>query len=109
MVTYVYTLPRLLAEELVNPIGAGDACSGVTLSAALVGRRNDRGKKGEDDDDAWVVPAFRLGLAAASASCREEENSLFAHERMQALEGLIEIHVEMTRQMMGKGKKINKK
>ena len=112
-VTYVYGLPRLSVEELVNPIGAGDACSGATLSAALVQRqrekrreeggkecRKEEQEEEEDDDeedDAWVVPAFRLGLAAASASCGEEENSTFRLERARALESLITIEVQVTR------------
>lgn len=100
MVTYVYGLPRLSVEELVNPIGAGDACSGVTLSAALMQRQKEKGREErrtkEEEDDAWVVPAFRLGLAAASASCGEEENSTFNIERVRALEGLITIEVQVT-------------
>lgn len=101
MVTYVYGLPRLSVEELVNPIGAGDACSGATLSAALVERQKGKGREErgaiEEEDDAWVVPAFRLGLAAASASCGEEENSTFRLERVRALEELITIKVQVTR------------
>jgi len=101
MVTYVYGLPRLSVEELVNPIGAGDACSGVTLSAALMRRQKEKGgeerRAKEEEDDTWVVPAFRLGLAAASASCGEEDNSTFKLERVWALEGLITIEVQVTR------------
>ena len=100
MVTYVYGLPRLSVEELVNPIGAGDACSGVALSAALMQRQKEKGREErrtkEEGDDAWVVPAFRLGLAAASASCGEEESSTFNIERVRALEGLITIEVQVT-------------
>jgi len=102
VVTYVFELPELSAEDLVNPIGAGDACSGVTLSAALLQRRREErrmGKTGEEEgkDDSWVVPAFRLGLAAATASCGEEETSSFQLERVQALERLISIEVHVTR------------
>lgn len=102
VVTYVFDVPELSAEDLVNTIGAGDACSGVTLSAALVQRqreksRGERTAEEEGKDDLWVVPAFRLGLAAASASCGEEETSTFRLEQVRALERFISIEVHVTR------------
>ena len=41
------------------------------------------------------MQAFRLGLAAASASCMEEENSRFDVGKMRALAKQIEVEVQV--------------
>lgn len=97
LLTYEYTLPRLPPDRVVNPIGAGDACGGVVLSAALQSRRrNEGGEVVSKEEDMRVVAALRLGLAAASASCLTEETGVFARGRASALERMITLKVHVT-------------
>ncbi|KAJ3371449.1 hypothetical protein GGF31_003374 [Allomyces arbusculus] len=59
-------------QLVLNPLGAGDTCSGVTLASYL-----------ESGD---MVAAFRRGLAAASASCLvTESTSHFDRDVMVAI------------------------
>ncbi|KAJ3361362.1 hypothetical protein GGF32_007408 [Allomyces javanicus] len=59
-------------QLVLNPLGAGDTCSGVTLASYL-----------ESGD---MVAAFRRGLAAASASCLvTESTSHFDRDVMAAI------------------------
>jgi fructose-1-phosphate kinase PfkB-like protein len=58
---WTYRLPRL--ERVVNPLGAGDTATGVTLLKLAQGEP--------------VPQAFAWGLAAASASCRWLEGARF--------------------------------
>lgn len=64
-------VPFLSKEELINPIGSGDTCSGVTLACIL--------------DGMPVLEAFRTGLAAASANCLSKEPAVFEKETALAL------------------------
>ena len=68
---YRVTVPELTKEELVNPIGSGDTCSGVMLSCIL--------------NDMPVLEAFRTGLAAATANCLSREPAVFDKEAALAL------------------------
>lgn len=70
-ILYRITVPQLTKEELLNPIGSGDTCSGVMLSCIL--------------DGMPVLEAFRNGLAAASANCLSKEPAVFEKEAALAL------------------------
>jgi sugar/nucleoside kinase (ribokinase family) len=96
LLTYEFSLPRLPPDRVVNPIGAGDACGGVVLSAALQSRRRNEGGEVVSKEEDIVVAAFRLGLAAASASCLTEETGVFARGRASALERMITLKVHVT-------------
>ncbi|KAI9190318.1 hypothetical protein H9P43_001752 [Blastocladiella emersonii ATCC 22665] len=70
--------PPTRTQLVLNPLGAGDTCSGVTLAAYL-----------ESGD---LVDAFRCGLAAASASClMTESTSHYERGAMDAVYAMIEV------------------
>ncbi len=64
-----FTLPKL--EHVVNPIGAGDTCSGVFFSEWLSGTP--------------PAKAFASGLAAASAGCLTDSPALFEPETAEKI------------------------
>ncbi len=70
-----YALPEL--TDVVNPIGAGDTCSGVMLLRLI--------------EDHAPQDAFAWGLAAASASCLQVEGARFALNTMEKLHKDIQI------------------
>ena len=51
-----YTIPKIPADALVNPIGAGDTCGGVMLAKHII-------------VGVPMKEAFQWGLAAATAKC----------------------------------------
>ncbi|OMJ25150.1 hypothetical protein AYI70_g1097 [Smittium culicis] len=65
------------SNGIINPIGAGDTCSAVFLNLLL-------------DNSCSPLDAFLSGLSAASASCLiAAPNSIFDHESMKKILGLI--------------------
>ena len=91
-----YHLPFIPPHEIVNPIGAGDCCSAVTLSAMLSGGEGDDEEDEEDGEgDMTAARAFRLGLAAATASCCKEENSTYDLGTLWAVAAAIRIEVRV--------------
>ncbi|KAI9222146.1 hypothetical protein BC828DRAFT_404310 [Blastocladiella britannica] len=63
---------------VLNPLGAGDTCSGVTLAKYL--------------ESGNLVEAFRYGLAAASASCLMTESTAhYEREAMEAVYAMIQV------------------
>lgn len=99
LVCVTYHLPFIPPHEIVNPIGAGDCCSAVTLSAMLsVGEGDDEEDEEDREDgegDMTAVRAFRLGLAAATASCCKEENSTYDLGTLWAVAAAIRIEVRV--------------
>ena len=76
------------SKTTVNPIGAGDCCSAVTLSAMLSSRE-------DEDEEVAAARAFRLGLAAATASCCKEENSTYDLDALWAVAAAIRVEVRV--------------
>jgi len=70
---WTYRIPKI---EATNPIGAGDTCAGVMLYSLGAGEIS-------------VPQAFKLGLAAACASCLESQGAEFdwkvAHRMMRQM------------------------
>jgi sugar/nucleoside kinase (ribokinase family) len=97
LVVHTFHLPFVAPHEIVNPIGAGDTCSAVALSAMLTMRGEEGEGEGEGpaDDDVAAVHAFRLGLAAATASCYKEENSTYDLPTLWAVAAAIRIEVQV--------------
>jgi len=84
-----FSTPKLSSSELVNPIGAGDACNGALISK-LSELIEDKGIASLQNQAfklqvELLEEAFRWGLAAASASCLELWPSKFSMTDVERL------------------------
>lgn len=95
LVMYTLHVPFILPHDVVNPIGAGDTCSAVTLSALLTPPAAEQEQKGATAAATAVVHAFRLGLAAATASCLKEENSTYDLPTLWSVAAAIRVEARM--------------
>jgi fructose-1-phosphate kinase PfkB-like protein len=79
--------PAFPAEEVMNPIGAGDTVAGVLLSllARTVAAAPALATEPVAYEGSKVAAAFSAGLAAGSASCNRLKGADFAREDIAAL------------------------